>query len=61
MARKKWYKIYVGETVKNKQGEHILFGSMQLVAQVKSPGLASHVYQKLLEIYPAPRFIVTLE
>jgi len=60
MAERVWYKIYVGE-IKDEHGENTLVDGMQLVAQVKSKGLAYIIYQKLLEIYPASRFIVKLE
>lgn len=53
MADRVWYKIYVGE--KDEHGENTL------VAQVRSKGLAYIIYQKLLEIYPASKFIVKLE
>ena len=57
MAERVWYKIYVGEIIKDEHGENTL----QLVAQVRSKGLAYIIYQKLLEIYPASRFIVKLD
>jgi hypothetical protein len=61
-AQKVWYKIYVGEITKNEHGENTLVdGAMQLVAQVRSKGLAYIIYQKLLDIYPAHKFIVKLE
>lgn len=59
MARKVWYKFYVGEIVKDGDGGNTLIGgTTELVAQVKSKGLANIIYQQLLEIYPAPRFII---
>jgi hypothetical protein len=62
MAGKVWYKIYVGEIIKDEHGENTLVdGTMQLVAQVRSKGLAYIIYQKLLDIYPASRFIVELK
>ena len=52
MARKVWYKFYVGEIVKDKEGENTLIGgTTELVAQVKSKGLANIIYQQLLETY----------
>lgn len=60
MAERVWYKIYVGE--KDEHGENTLVdGTMEVVARVRSKGLAHIIYQKLLEIYPASRFIVKLE
>ncbi len=61
MAERVWYKIYVGEIIKDEHGENTLVDGMQLVAQVKSKGLAYIIYQKLLEIYPASKFIVKLD
>ena len=62
MAERVWYKIYVGEVIKDEHGENTLVdGTLELVAQVKSKGLAYIIYQKLLEIYPASKFIVKLE
>ena len=59
MARKVWYKFYVGEIVKDKDGANTLIGgTTELVAQVKSKGLANIIYQQLLEVYPASRFII---
>mgnify|MGYP001291932074 CR=1 FL=1 len=59
MARKVWYKFYVGEIVKDRDGANTLIGgTTELVAQVKSKGLANIIYQQLLEVYPASRFII---
>jgi hypothetical protein len=62
MAERVWYKIYVGEIIKDEHGENTLVdGTMEVVARVRSKGLAHIIYQKLLEIYPASRFIVKLD
>jgi len=59
MARKVWYKFYVGTLVKDENGEmKVAGGNMELVAQVKSPGLACIIHQKLKEVYPESRFVV---
>ena len=60
MAERVWYKIYVGEIIKDEHGENTLVDGT-IVAQVRSKGLAYIIYQKLLEIYPASRFIVKLD
>lgn len=59
MAGKVWYKFYVGELVKDKDGKvRTADGNMELVAQVKSPGLARIIHQKLKEVYPESRFVI---
>lgn len=59
MAGKVWYKFYVGELVKDKDGKvRIADGNMELVAQVKSPGLAHIIHQQLKEVYPESRFVI---
>ena len=59
MAGKVWYKFYVGELVKDKDGKvRIADGNMELVAQVKSPGLARIIHQQLKEVYPESRFVI---
>jgi hypothetical protein len=60
MAERVWYKIYVGEIIKDEHGENTLVDGT-IVAQVRSKGLAYIIYQKLLEVYPASRFIVKLD
>ena len=59
MNRKVWYKFYVGVLVKDKEGKvKIADGNMELVAQVKSPGLACIIHQKLKEVYPESKFVI---
>ena len=59
MARKVWYKFYVGAVIKDENGEmKVAGGNMELVAQVKSPGLACIIHQKLKEVYPESRFVI---
>lgn len=59
MASKVWYKFFVGELVKDENGEmKVAGGNMELVAQVKSPGLARIIHQQLKEVYPESRFVI---
>ena len=59
MGRKVWYKFYVGAIIKEENGEvSIAGGETKLVAQVKSPGLACIIHQKLKEVYPESRFVI---
>lgn len=57
MGRKVWYKFYVGTLVKDEHGE-VRIAGRDLVAQVKSPGLACIIHQKLKEVYPESRFVI---
>lgn len=55
MAKKIWYEIELIDTTKTNTNSDIV---SEVVAKVKSKGLASHVYNTFLEIYKDTDFLV---